>query len=120
MDEQIYYDSATESHKRLIWWLYLMHAASLVLSLGVFSVVPLIINYLKRDETAGTFLRSHHSWQIRSFWWYLFWMAIGGVFFITLIGIPVAVLIWLAAWVWKAYRLLRGFLDVGDNKAMPM
>lgn len=120
MNEQIYYDSATESGKRLVWWLYLMHGASLALSLGALSFVPLIINYLKRSDTEGTFLRSHHSWQIRSFWWYLFWMMIGGVLFITLIGIPFAFVIWLGAWVWKAYRLVRGFLDVSDNKAMPM
>lgn len=120
MDEQIYYDNATEAGKRLIWWLYLMHGVSLVLSVGLLSFVPLIINYLKRDDTAGTFLRTHHSWQIRSFWWYLFWMLVGGVFFVTLIGIPLALLIWLVAWVWKVYRLLRGFLNLGENYAMPM
>jgi uncharacterized membrane protein len=32
----------------------------------------------------------------------------------------VAMLIWFAAWVWKAYRLIRGFLDLGSNKAMPV
>jgi uncharacterized membrane protein len=120
MDEQIYYDSDTEAHKRLLWWLYLMHGLSMVFSLGALSFLPLIANYLKRAETEGSFLGSHHSWQIRSFWWYIVWMTIGLAFFITLFGIPVAFLIWFAAWLWKAYRLIRGFLDLGTNKAMPM
>ena len=120
MDEQIYYDSDTESHKRLLWWLYLMHGLSMIFSLGALSFVPLIINYLKRADTEGSFLHSHHSWQIRSFWWYIIWMAIGVVLFITVFGIPAAMLIWFVAWVWKAYRLIRGFLDLNANKAMPV
>jgi hypothetical protein len=30
MDEKIYLDSDTESHKRLLWWLYLMHGLSII------------------------------------------------------------------------------------------
>lgn len=108
------------NQQTLLWWLYLIHGASVVFSLGAFSFIPLIINYIKRDETNGTFLRSHHSWQIRSFWWYLFWVGVGGVLFMTVIGIPLAALIWLSAWVWKAYRLIKGFLDLDDNKPMPV
>ena len=119
MTQDTYFDIDFESKKTLLWWLYLLHGASLVFSLGAFSFIPLILNYLKRDETSGTFLRSHHSWQIRSFWWYLLWMATGGLLFVTIIGIPIAALIWLAAWVWKAYRLIRGFTDLRDNRPMP-
>ncbi len=120
MDEQTVYDEATEARKTLLWWLYLMHGASLFLSLGMFSFIPLIFNYLKRDETNGTWLRTHHSWQIRSFWWYLFWVAVGWTFFITVIGIPLAIMIFAGAFIWKAYRLIKGFLDLDDGKAMPM
>ncbi len=119
MTQDTYFDIDFESKKKLLWWLYLLHGASLVFSLGAFSFIPLILNYIKRDETSGTFLCSHHSWQIRSFWWYLLWMAIGGLLFVTIIGIPVAALIWFAAWVWKAYRLIRGFTDLRDNRPMP-
>jgi hypothetical protein len=35
-----------------------------------------------------TFLYTHHRWQIRSFWWYLFWLFAGGVLWATVIGIP--------------------------------
>ncbi len=119
MAQEIYLEQNFSARKALLWWLYVFHTCSLLFSLGSLSFIPLIINYIKRDETAGTFLYSHHGWQIRSFWWYLIWMTVGGLLFITLIGIPVAMLIWLCAWVWKAYRLIRGLLDLQDNKAMP-
>jgi uncharacterized membrane protein len=47
-------------------------------------------------------------------------MAIGFAAFITVIGIPAAFLIWLGAWIWKAYRLIRGLLDLNANKSMPV
>lgn len=112
-------DARTRQAKTLAWWLYLFHGASFVFSLGAFSFIPLIINYVKRGESAGTFVHSHHSWQIRSFWWYLFWMVIGGILWITLIGIPGALLVWGVAWLWKAYRLLRGFIDLNNNQPVP-
>jgi uncharacterized membrane protein len=119
MMQELVLDTQLQSRKNLAWWLYLFHAASLVFSLGAFSWIPLIISYLKRPEAAGTFVYSHHSWQIRSFWWYVVWMALGGLLWLTIIGIPLAMVVFFLAWVWKAYRLLRGFFALNDNKPMP-
>ena len=93
MSQELVLDSRLQSVKNLAWWLYLLHGISFLFSLGLFSWIPLIINYVKRDDAAGTFVHSHHSWQIRSFWWYLFWMIVGGILFMTVLGIPVAWLI---------------------------
>ena len=120
MSHELVFDSNLASAKNLAWWLYIAHAASFIFSLGLFSFIPLIINYVKRDYTVGTFVHSHHTWQIRSFWWYLAWMVLGGVLFVTFIGIPLAWLIWVGAWLWKAYRLLKGIVDLNNNKAMPV
>jgi len=120
MAQEIVFDPELQSAKNLAWWLYLFHGASFLFSLGAFSWIPLIINYLKRGSTAGTFVYSHHSWQIRSFWWYLFWMVLGGILFMTVVGIPLAWLVWGLAWIWKAYRLIKGLLDLSDNKPMPV
>lgn len=119
MNQEIVFDHKLQSLKSVAWWLYIFHGASLLFSLGLLSWIPLFINYIKRPDAEGTFVKSHHSWQIRSFWWYFFWMALGGVFFITVIGIPLAWLTWCAAWLWKAYRLIRGFLDLNANRPMP-
>lgn len=119
MSQQLILDNNVQQAKTLAWCLYLVHGASFVLSLGAFSFIPLFINYLKRDESAGTFVHSHHNWQIRSFWWYVFWIVVGAVLWMTLIGIPLAFLVWGLAWLWKAYRLLRGFIDLNNNTPMP-
>jgi uncharacterized membrane protein len=113
-------DTPLQSQKTLVWWLYIFHALSVLFSLGLFSFIPLIINYVKREDAVGTFVLSHHNWQIRSFWWYLVWVVIGALVFVTIIGIPLAWLIWFGAWIWKAYRLIRGFINLNDNRAMPV
>lgn len=119
MAQEIVFDRDLESTKNLAWWLYLLHGASLVFSLGALSFIPLIISYLKRPDAAGTFVYSHHSWQIRSFWWYLAWVAVGAILFMTIVGIPLAWLVFTLAWIWKAYRLIKGLLDLNANKPMP-
>ena len=97
-----------------------MHAVSFVFSLGLFSIIPVIINYIQRPGTEGTFVHSHHTWMIRSFWWYVVWVAVGGILFATLIGIPVAWLVWGGAWIWKAYRLIVGFIRLNNNEVAPV
>jgi len=119
MNDQLVLDQPLQSAKNLAWWLYIGHALSLVFSLGMLSFVPLIINYIKRDDTRGNFVYSHHSWQIRSFWWYIAWLIVGGVLWVTVIGIPAALLVWGVAWLWKGYRLIKGIIDLNENKAMP-
>ena len=41
------------------------------------SIIAVLINYVRRREVRGTFLDSHFSWQIRTFWWALVWCEIG-------------------------------------------
>lgn len=31
-------------------------------------LIGLVINYVQRDETAGSYISSHHRWMIRTFW----------------------------------------------------
>jgi len=119
MAQELVLDPQLQERKQLAWWLYIFHGISFVFSLGLFSWIPLIISFLKRDDARGTFVYSHHNWQIRSFLWYLFWMIVGGVLAATIILFPVAWLIWGGAWIWKAYRLLKGFIDLDKNKPMP-
>ena len=73
-----------------------------------------------QTATEGTLVHSHHTWMIRSFWWFVVWMAVGGILFITLVGIPLAYLVWGVAWLWKAYRLIRGFIALEANEALPV
>jgi uncharacterized membrane protein len=124
MSQQLVLDSNVEDAKNGARILYAVHAVTFFFSLGLLSIIPVFFNYSKRPETAGTLVHSHHTWMIRSFWWYVAWMFIGWVVLaalgVVLIGFPIAFTIWGVAWVWKAYRLIRGFLDLNNNKPMPV
>ena len=83
------------------------------------SIIAVILNYVKRSEVRGTWLDSHFSWQIRTFWFALLWLAVGGVLFLTVVGIPVAILVWAITGIWVLYRIIRGWLALASHKAMP-
>ena len=83
------------------------------------SIIAVILNYVKRSEVRGTWLNSHFSWQIRTFWYALLWLAIGGVLFATVLLIPVAFVLWFATGIWVLYRIIRGWLALTSQKALP-
>jgi len=109
---------------------YALHALSLLIGVttaasiigafvfGVPSIIAVVINYVKRGEARGTYLESHFRWQIRTFWFALLWCVIGGMLFITLVGIPLAIAVFFAAGVWAIYRIARGWLALRDQKPM--
>ena len=83
------------------------------------SIIAVILNYVKRSEVRGTWLDSHFSWQIRTFWFALLWLAIGAVLFATVIGIPFAIVLWFATGIWVLYRIIRGWLALPSQKELP-
>lgn len=118
MSQDLVLESKVEDAKQLARILYIVHGLTFFFSLGMLSILPIIVNYIKRPDTVGTLVHSHHTWMIRSFWYYVLWVVVGGIMFATLILIPLAWLVWVAAWVWKAYRLIRGFIDLNNNRPM--
>ncbi len=83
------------------------------------SIIAVIINYVKRDAVRGTFLDSHFSWQIRTFWWSLLWVVIAGVLIVTIIGAVVGLPLLLLLGLWVIYRIVRGWIALANSKAMP-
>jgi uncharacterized membrane protein len=124
MAQELVYERGVEDAKQFARILYVAHALTFFFSLGLLSVLVLIVNYIKRPDTVGTMVYSHHTWMIRSFWWYAIWFSIATVIFFTLglifIGLPIAWAIWGLAWVWMAYRIIRGFMDLNNNRPMPV
>jgi uncharacterized membrane protein len=86
--------------------------------LGWPSIVAVILNYIKRSEATGTFLESHFRWQIRTFWFAVLWCVLGFIFWITLLGIPIAFGMWIATGIWVAYRVIRGWFALTDDKPL--
>lgn len=87
---------------------------------GLPSIIAVVLNYLKRGEVRGTWLDSHFRWQIRTFWFALLWMLAAGVLFLTIVGIPVALVLMVGAGLWVIYRVARGWLALKDRQPMPL
>ena len=84
------------------------------------SIIGVILNYVKRGDAAGTFLETHFRWQIRTFWLALLWAVIGGLAFVSLIGIPIALVIWVITGIWVLYRIARGWIALSNGRSMPV
>jgi uncharacterized membrane protein len=96
----------------LIQVVYILYALSYFT--GVTAIVGIIIDYVKQDDAAGTWLESHFRWQIRTFWFGLLWALIGAATFFLLIGIAIL----FANFCWIIYRIVKGWLNLNDNKPM--
>jgi uncharacterized membrane protein len=109
---------------------YGLHALSLLIGVttaatiigafvfGVPSIIAVVINYVKRDEARGSFLESHFQWQIRTFWFALLWFVIGALLFVTVIGVPLALMVFFADGLWAIYRIARGWFALRNGNAM--
>jgi uncharacterized membrane protein len=84
------------------------------------SIIAVILNYVKRSDVRGTWLDSHFGWQIRTFWFALLFFLAGAMAFATLLGIPVAVVIWIGTGIWVLYRIVRGWMALTEKKPMPL
>jgi uncharacterized membrane protein len=86
------------------------------------SIIAVIVNYVKRGDARGTWLESHFTWQIRTFWFALAWATL-----IFLVGLPLTLLlVGFAIWavglfilgIWAIYRIARGWLRLNDRRAV--
>lgn len=83
------------------------------------SLLAVVLNYIKRSDTRGTYLESHFRWQIRTFWFALLWVVLSWLLVLTLIGIPVAFVLASIVGIWVLYRVIRGWLRLNSHQAMP-
>lgn len=91
---------------------YVLQALSFVL--GVTSIAGVIVNYLRLSEVKGTWLETHFVWQIRTFWFQLLWGVVGLITSVVLIGF----LIWVAVYLWTIYRVVKGWVNLANQRPM--
>ena len=123
-------DAVANSSITLAQVIYGLHALSILIGVtsavtivgafvfGVPSIIAVIINYAYRHTVRGTFLESHFNWQIRTFWFAFLWFIVGVMLFVTLVGIPLAWIVCIAAGAWVIYRVARGWLTLQDRKSI--
>ena len=103
---------------------YLLHtivAVSAVLPGAQASIVLLLVAFIldlvKRSDAAGTWQESHFAWRIRSVVW------AGALYVITLplwfFFIVPGWIAWTIISIWFLYRVVRGWVALNDNRAMP-
>ena len=103
-------DDSLRSNKTLTWIIYALYGASFIV--GITGIVAIIMNYVKRGDVAGTYLESHFTWQIRTFWISLIVAIVGLLLMIVLIGWIVLV----ADTIWVIYRLVIGAIRLNENR----
>ena len=108
----VHSDEKMESLKKITMLVYVLYAFAYFA--GITAIIGIVINYIKREEVAGTWLESHFRWQIRTFWYGLLWAVIGVATLVILIGFAIL----FANCVWIIYRVVKGWLYFNDNKPM--
>ena len=105
---------------------YILHGLSIVIGLmtgatiisaflfGWPSIAAVILNYIMAPDARGTFLQSHFSWQIRTFWYGMIWTVLVAIVGVLLTPFVIGPFIWLIGFVvlgiWVAYRIVVGWL----------
>ncbi len=113
-----------QSLKSVGWLSYILH---LIVAVGAvlpgtqpgvaLLIVALVIDLVKKGEAEGTWQSSHFSWRIRS----VIWAAI-----LYLVTAPLWALFFVPGWIawglisiWFLYRIVRGMVNMNDNRPMP-
>lgn len=80
-------------------------------------IVAFVIDLVKKDSAVGTWQESHFRWRIRSVLW------AAGLYLVTA---PLWLLFFIPGWIawgvisiWFLYRIVRGWMNLNANVAMP-
>jgi uncharacterized membrane protein len=102
--------SDEKSLKTIATVVYALQAAGFFV--GLTWIAAVVVNYVKRDDVRGTWLESHFTWQIRTFWWGLLWAVIGALLALVAVGFVIL----FADAVWIIYRIAKGWLNLAEGK----
>ena len=107
--------SVTHDERQMAFIIYILYLAHFVPVIGwVATIVGLVLAYVERDN-GPDWLKSHYTFQIRTFWIGLLYAVASCVLFVVLIGIPLL----LATWIWFIVRCALGLSRLLRNEAYP-
>ena len=117
---------------------YLLYVLS-YFTAGLLWIVPIFMNYAKRQDADGSWLATHFDWQIKTFWYSIFWFIIGIVIItfalggfgvsmladsgniaigsVLLAGFGLAIMGF--TFIWHLYRIVRGWIALTDGRPVP-
>jgi uncharacterized membrane protein len=80
-------------------------------------LVAFILDLVKKGDAAGTWQESHFAWRIRTVLW------VGVLYLVTaplwLVLIAPGWIAWGVISIWFLYRIVRGWMNLNANVAMP-
>ena len=97
-----------KSLKRVTLIVYVLQALAFLN--GVTAIAGAVVSYIVLDDVRDTWLESHVRWQIRTFWFGLFWYVVG---FLTMF-VFVGVLILIGNTIWVIYRIAKGWIKLNE------
>jgi len=115
-------------------WMYALHTLSALIGMfsaafiatafvfGLPSIIAVVMNYVRRGDARGTYLESHFSWQLRTFWYAALWIAVVFLLSLPLFFVLVGFLTFpdgvVIVGIWVIYRVARGWLKLKDGQAI--
>jgi uncharacterized membrane protein len=94
----------------VVYVLYLVGLAT-----GIAALIGVILAYANRDRTAGTWLDSHYTYQIRTFWIGFLILCVVAV----TVWIGIGFLVLLGFWIWAAVRAIIGLSRLSKREEIP-
>ena len=116
---------------------YALHSLSILIGLFAFgasivgafifswpSVLAVVLNYIFRGDARGTYLETHFSWQIRTFWLAALYLVL-----VFMVGLPLAFvgvgfflipMGCLVLGIWVAWRIAYGWIRLFGHAPLPL
>lgn len=107
------FEVKTDGDRTVMHVLYGLHTLAWF-SGGVFAVIALIINYLRRSDETDALNIDHHNYMIQTFWWTLLWLLLLSPLWLLFI-FPGAIAYGIV-WLWYLYRCIRGWMRFSGNR----
>ncbi|MGH8456858.1 MAG: DUF4870 family protein [Stenotrophobium sp.] len=108
-------DQATESERSTLTIAYVLHVIG-PFTAFVLNIAGVVLNHIRAAETRNHYIRSHHVWMLRTFWWTLLWSVISGILCVVVIGFAGFVIVG----IWWIYRVVRGLINYSERRPMPV
>lgn len=115
---------------------YILHGVSIIIGIvtgasiiGAFlfgwpSIAGVVLNYVMRGDARGTYVDSHFSWQIRTFWYAMLFALVVAVAGFVLSWLLIGFAVWMFGFVvmgiWVGYRIVRGWIHLSRGEPMPV
>jgi len=107
------YHGKTDGDRTVMHVLYGLHTLAWF-SGGVFAVIALIINYLRRSDETEPLYVAHHNYMIATFWWTMLWLVLLSPLWLLLM-LP-GVVAYGIVWLWYLYRCIRGWMRFNSQR----